>query len=84
MLWTSSLRFSHITKHSWVNVVIDQLLLVMIESLYTEISVRLIMKRGLQRFEEAFSDLHNLSTIVGSNVVIDQSLLVMIEWIIAR
>jgi hypothetical protein len=42
------------------------------------------MKRGLQRFEEAFSDLHNLSTIVGSNVVIDQSLLVMIEWIIAR
>ncbi len=38
------------------------------------------MKRGLQCFEKAPYDFHNLSIVDWSNVAIDQLLLVMIQW----
>ncbi len=52
----------------------------MIQWMYKKISPTLVMKKGLQSFEEAPEHFHNLSTIVRSNVAIDALLLVMIQW----
>ncbi len=79
-IWGNSLRFPHLPIVVWSNAVIDQSLLVMIQLTYREISPTLIMKRGLQCFEEPPYNFHILLTVVRSNVALDQLLLVMIQW----